>query len=80
MVNQQIARIFNEIADLLEIKGENPFRVRAYRRAAQNIDGLPKDLGRMTGEEILAIPGVGQDLAGKIRGYIETGRVETYEE
>ncbi len=80
MVNQQIAKIFNEMADLLEIKDENPFRVRAYRRAAQNIDGLPKDLGRMTEEEILAIPGIGQDLAEKIRHYISTGRVEAYEE
>jgi DNA polymerase (family 10) len=37
MKNQEIARIFNDIADLLEIKGENPFRIRAYRRAAQNM-------------------------------------------
>lgn len=80
MINQQIVRIFNEIADLLEIKGENPFRVRAYRRAAQNIDGLPKDVAQMTEEELLAIPGIGHDLAGKIRHYISTGNVEAYDE
>jgi DNA polymerase (family 10) len=80
MLNQQIARIFNEMADLLEIKGENVFRIRAYRRAAQNIDGLPKDVSQMTEEELLAIPGIGQDLAGKIRHYIETGRIDAYDE
>ncbi|HWR58139.1 MAG TPA: nucleotidyltransferase domain-containing protein, partial [Thermodesulfovibrionales bacterium] len=80
MVNQQIAKIFNEIADLLEIKGENPFRIRAYRRAAQNIDGHPKDVARMTEKELLEIPGIGEDLAGKIRAYVSTGRVEVYEE
>jgi DNA polymerase (family 10) len=80
MLNQQIARIFNEMADLLEIKGENVFRIRAYRRAAQNIDGLPKDVSQMTEEELLAIPGIGQDLAGKIRHYIETGKIDAYDE
>jgi len=80
MMNQQIAKIFNEIADLLEIKGDNPFRVRAYRRAAQNIDGLPRDVSMMTEEELVEIPGIGQDLAGKIRRYITTGEMEGYEE
>lgn len=80
MVNQQIAKIFDEIADLLEIKGENPFRIRAYRRAAQNIDGLPRDVGRMTEEELLEIPGIGHDLAEKIRHYVSAGTVEAYEE
>ena len=80
MINQQIARIFNEMADLLEIKGENPFRIRAYRRAAQNIDGLPGDIAQMTEDEILQIPGIGKDLAGKIRHYADTGRMEAYEE
>lgn len=80
MINQQIAKIFSEIADLLEIKGDNPFRIRAYRRAAQNIDGLPKDVSMMTEEELVEIPGIGQDLAGKIRRYITTGEMEGYEE
>ncbi len=80
MLNQQIARIFGEMADILEIKGENVFRIRAYRRAAQNLDGLPRDVSQMTEEELLAVPGIGQDLAGKIRHYIETGKMEAYEE
>lgn len=80
MVNQQIAKVFAEIADLLEIKGENPFRIRAYRRAAQNVDGLPTDVGRMSEEELLAVPGIGKDLAGKVREFVATGTVAALEE
>lgn len=80
MKNQEIARIFNEIADLLEIKGENPFRIRAYRRAAQNIEGLPKSVEEIPKEELLKVPGIGQDLAGKIEEYIKTGKMQTHEE
>lgn len=80
MKNQEIAKIFNEIADLLEIKGENPFRIRAYRKAAQNIDGIPQNVEDISKEELLKIPGIGQDLAGKIEEYIKTGRIKTHEE
>ncbi|MEW6738348.1 MAG: DNA polymerase/3'-5' exonuclease PolX [Nitrospirota bacterium] len=80
MKNQEIARIFNEIADLLEIKGENPFRIRAYRRAAQNIEGLPKSVEDIPKEELLKVPGIGQDLAGKIEEYIKTGKMQAHEE
>ncbi len=80
MTNQEIARAFNEIADLLEIKGENPFRIRAYRRAAQNIESLGRDVAEMSEDEITRVPGIGKDLAGKIREYIEKGRIERLEE
>jgi DNA polymerase (family 10) len=80
MKNQEIARIFNEIADLLEIKGENPFRIRAYRRAAQNIEGLPKSVEDIPKEELLKVPGIGQDLAGKIEEYIKTGKMQAHAE
>lgn len=80
MLNQQIAKVFDEMADLLEIMGENVFRIRAYRRAAQNIDGLPRDVSQMTEAELLSIPGIGHDLAGKIRHYAETGTMEAYDE
>jgi len=80
MKNQEIARIFNDIADLLEIKGENPFRIRAYRRAAQNIEGLTKDVAGISKEELMKIPGIGQDLAGKIEEYVKTGRLQFYED
>lgn len=80
MKNQNIAKIFNEIAELLELKGENAFRIRAYRRAAQNIDGLSKDVASLSDEELTSVSGIGKDLAGKIREYIETGRVAKHEE
>lgn len=79
MKNQEIAKIFNDIADVLEIKGENPFRVRAYRRAALNIEGLAKDVSKISEEELLKIPGIGQDLAGKIEEYLKTGKLQVYE-
>jgi DNA polymerase (family 10) len=80
MKNQEIAKIFNDIADILEIKGENPFRIRAYRRAAQNIEGFTKDIAETQEEELKKIPGIGQDLADKIREYINTGHLKFYEE
>ena len=80
MKNQEIARIFDEIAELLEIKGENPFRIRAYRRAAQNIESLSKNIEDVSREEILKIPGIGNDLAGKIEEYIKTGRMQAHDE
>jgi DNA polymerase (family 10) len=80
MRNQEISMIFNEIADLLEIKGENPFRIRAYRKAAQNIEGLPKSVKDIPKDELLKIPGIGQDLAGKIEEYLKTGKMQIHEE
>lgn len=80
MKNQEIGRIFNDIADLLEIKGENPFRIRAYRRAAQNIEGLTKDVAETPKDELIKVPGIGLDLAGKIEEYVKTGRLQFYED
>ncbi len=80
MKNQQIAKIFSEIAELLELKGENMFRIRAYRRAAQNLDNLSKDVSGLSREELESIPGIGKDLTAKICEYIETGGIAKYEE
>src|SRR3989304_2869601 len=78
MKNQQIAVVFSEIASLLELSGENPFRIRAYQRAAWNIGGLSQDVAEMTDEELRAIPGIGPDLVGKIRQFLGTGRVDLH--
>jgi len=80
MKNQEIVRTFNDIADLLEIKGENPFRIRAYRRAALNIESLSTDIASTPKDELMKIPGIGQDLAGKILEYIQTGKMQAYED
>ncbi|HMK56817.1 MAG TPA: DNA polymerase/3'-5' exonuclease PolX [Dissulfurispiraceae bacterium] len=80
MKNQEIAKIFNEIADILEIKNDNPFRIRAYRRAALNVEGLTSNIEDLPDDELIKIPGVGKDLAAKITEYIKTGRVAAHEE
>ncbi len=73
--NVDIAAVFDEMADLLEIQGENPFRVRAYRTAARTMRDLGRDAKAMldAGEELSELPGIGEDLAGKIREIVETG-------
>ena len=74
MTNRDIARVLSEIADLLEIKGENPFKVRAYQRAAQAIEGLSAQLSQMRGRRPFTdIPGVGASIAEKIEELLATG-------
>jgi DNA polymerase (family 10) len=80
MKNHEIAEIFSDIADLLEIKGENPFRIRAYRRAAMNIEAFSKDVAETSKDGLMKIPGIGEDLAGKIEEYVKTGRLQFYED
>jgi DNA polymerase (family 10) len=73
--NSDIETIFNEVADLLEIKGENPFRVRAYRNAARVVGGLSQGVADMVaqGRDLSELPGIGKDLAGKIEEVVRTG-------
>lgn len=73
--NQAIAAIFNEIADLLEVEEANPFRVRAYRNAARMVEGMTEGVDAMLarGADLTALPGVGVDLAAKMREIVETG-------
>jgi DNA polymerase (family 10) len=73
--NADIARIFEEIADRLEIQGENPFRVRAYRNAARAVGELPLDLAKAIreGKALPRIPGIGPDLGRKIQEIADTG-------
>lgn len=73
--NEDIAVIFDEMADLLEIEDANPFRVRAYRNAARTVRGLGKELSAKVdnGEDLTRLPGIGKDLAGKIEEILRTG-------
>lgn len=73
--NADIAAIFEEIADLLEIDGANVFRIRAYRNAARILQELGKDVRQMVqkGEDLTELPGIGTDLAAKVKE-IEIGR------
>ena len=80
MKNIEIANIFNEIANILELKEENPFRIRAYRRAALNLEGLTEDIEEIAKRnELTEIPGIGKDLAEKIQKFLSTGHIEYYE-
>jgi DNA polymerase (family 10) len=73
--NADIAIVFEEIADRLEIQGANPFRIRAYRNAARTLGELPHDARALleNGEDLTHLPGIGQDLAAKVREIVETG-------
>jgi DNA polymerase (family 10) len=79
--NIDIARLFEEIADLLEIQGENQFRIRAYRTAARTIDTLAVPAASLASEGRLdELPGIGSDLAGKIATILETGTLPLLQE
>jgi len=81
MKNLEIAEIFRDISQILEIKNENRFRIRAYDRAAQNLEILSEDIEEVSREErLLEIPGIGKDLESKIKEYLVTGRIKAYEE
>jgi len=77
-----VAETFEKVADLLEIEGENPFRVRAYRDAARTVGGHSRSVAEMVekGEDLTELPGIGEDLAGKIREIVETGKLSQAEE
>lgn len=79
--NADIAAIFDEIADLLEIQGENPFRIRAYRNAARQLEsmGVPAAGMIANGEDLTELPGIGKDLAAKITEIVSTGRCQALE-
>lgn len=80
LTNQEIAHIFQQIADLLEIQGENPFKVRSYRRGAESLRGLPEEVSQIYARGGLAqIPGVGASLTAKIEELLTTGRLAYYE-
>ncbi len=82
MNNVDIARVFSEIADILEIKGGNEFRVRSYRRAEQTLFDLTVPVEEMIekGEDITSLPGVGDSHAKKIKELVDTGTCNRLEE
>jgi len=81
MKNLELAEIFREIALILEIKGENLFRIRAYQRAAQNIEGLTEDIEDfIRTDRLKEIPGIGADLSERIKEFVKTDRIKVYED
>lgn len=79
--NADIAAVFDEIADLLEIDNANPFRVRAYRNAARQVQGMGEALADMVvkKEDLTELPGIGDDLAAKITEIVQTGKCQALE-
>src|SRR4051812_29958662 len=81
MKNQELAAIFEQIAELLELKGEDRFRVNSYHRVARTLGDLTEDIEAMAGRGALGeIPGVGKSTAAKIDEYLKTGKMAAYDE
>jgi DNA polymerase (family 10) len=80
MDNLAIARVLAEIGDLLEIKNENPFKIRAYRNAAETITHHPDRVADLSAADRRSLPGIGKDLAAKIGELVETGTIRYHQE
>ncbi|WP_027370940.1 DNA polymerase/3'-5' exonuclease PolX [Desulfovermiculus halophilus] len=79
--NKDVASMFEELADILEIEGANPFRVRAYRNGARAVSGLAHNLRELVSreEDLTEYPGIGRELAGKIKEIVQTGSLSALE-
>jgi DNA polymerase (family 10) len=81
MKNSEVAKVFQDIADLLELKGENVFKIRAYQKAVFSLEHLPQEVEEMVREDRLReVPGVGEAIAKKITELVTTGHLKYYEE
>ena len=81
MRNAELAKVFQDIADLLELKGENPFKIRAYQRAVFSLEHLPEEVEELMREDRLReVSGVGEAIARKITELVSTGHLKYYEE
>ena len=82
MENIEIASILGELADLLEIKGSNPFRIRAYRNAMLTVRGLTRPLASMVeeGEDLMALDAIGKDMSAHIVELVQTGGLTRLDE
>lgn len=79
--NETLAQLLQAIATLLAAQRANPYRIRAYRRAAESILALEEDISLIAQRhELEDIDGIGKDLAGKIREFLESGTIRIYEE
>ena len=80
--NKDVADIFEQVANLLEIKGDNPFRIRSYRNVARTAGSLSKNVADLIsqGEDLTRYPDIGKDLASKIEQIVKTGKLDLLEE
>ncbi len=81
MKNKELADLFEKMADILEFKGENPFKISAYRKASRIIGDLTQDIEEIAEDgKLKAVPGIGEGMAQKIEEYLKTGKVSKFEE
>ena len=81
MKNKELADLFGRMADILEFKGENPFKISAYRRASRILGDLTQDIEEIAESgKLRSVPGIGEGMAEKIGEYLKTGKVSKYEE
>lgn len=81
MKNKELADLFEKMADILEFKSENPFKISAYRKASRIIGDLTKDIEEISEQgELKNIPGIGEGMAQKIVEYLKTGKISKFEE
>jgi len=80
--NKSIANVFSETAELMEVQGDDSFRIRSYRRAAEALEGLQEQVAAICQDEkaLLAIPGIGKSMATNIREICTTGRLTMHQE
>jgi DNA polymerase (family 10) len=78
--NLAIARVLAEIGDLLEIRGDNPFKIRAYRNAAETVTHAPSPLAAMSEADLKSLPGIGKDLAAKIVELLTAGSIAYHQD
>jgi len=80
MKNTEIAKVFQDIADLLKLKKDNIFKIRAYERVAKSIEQLPVEVEQLAREgRLKEIPGAGEAITKKLTELVTTGRLEYYE-
>lgn len=81
MKNAELAEIFSDLADILEYQGENRFKLNAYRRASRVLEDMTEDIEAVAAENRLRdLPGIGEAIASKIEEYLETGKMNRFEE
>ncbi len=81
MKNRELALLFEKMADILEFKGENPFKVSAYRKASRLLGDLTQDIEELAERgELRKIPGIGEGISQKIEEYLKTGGISKFEE
>ena len=81
MKNTELADLFERMADILEFKGENPFKISAYRKASRILGDLTQDIEEIADKkELKGIPGIGEGMSQKVVEYLKTGKISKFEE